>query len=41
VIDVSPADEQLLVRETGRAFVDRELRPHDDEVETLARGRLR
>jgi acyl-CoA dehydrogenase len=35
VIDFSPTDEQLLVRETVRAFVDRELRPHDDEVEKL------
>ena len=31
----TPTDDQLAVAEVVRAFTDRELRPHDDEVERL------
>ena len=31
----SPSDEQLAVVELVREFTERELRPHDDEVERL------
>ena len=35
MIDFSPTEEQQLVVQTVRAFVERELRPHEEEVERL------
>jgi len=32
VFSFAASDEQLAVAEVVRAFTDRELRPHDDEV---------